>query len=272
MIICIERKFICSFLVLYTGATSLLSESITDIKSKAKAAEIYLKSRLFSYNSNAPKLDKKAAKNRLFDYWSFKIKEIDTAEVRSCKTRVNKGYSVHIDAYLTDLIYYVDGLSEKIAQLHSNEKGTYKVTWRISHRFREYFYPEYKLLSDLEKKELIAQGKFYPFFLQELEIVICNITKSPYSFSSSAPAPAQRRPPTSSSAATSMRGLMTIKTGVFSGWKTMAYIAKLAPKQLGLGNSSNILSAMRIYSSKGFTIVELTRVAINPTLRCEKTK
>ncbi|AEE49268.1 hypothetical protein [Haliscomenobacter hydrossis] len=149
----------------YNWIVPLLGEDNTELKRNAKAAELYLKFRLFSYSASEPKLNKKAAKDLQLDYWSFLVNKIDIVGGRACEARVYKGYSGdHVGAYVIDLIYYVDSIPKEFSRLPSNAKGTYKVTWRISDRSWEYFYPEYKLLSDTEKRELIDKGKFYQFF------------------------------------------------------------------------------------------------------------
>lgn len=146
----------------YYWIDELLGEEATDLRFNPDAAELYLKFRLFSYNASKPKLNRKFTNNQRLDYWSFSIKEIDITQGRPCEARVYKGYNHH--QYVIDLIYYVDGLPDDLARLSSYTEGVYKVTWRISTRFREHFYPKYTLLSKAEKKKLIAKGKFYPFF------------------------------------------------------------------------------------------------------------
>lgn len=148
--------------------TPLLEKKEWDIIKNANTATLCLKFRLYAFNATEPRLDTLAAKNWKMPYWTYTIDKVDFVDGGPCEARVYKGRNGTYDNDLIELIYYTTKAPKDSIPILSNDKAVYKVRWPIVGGPRyEFFYPNCTVLSKEEKQQLIADGKFYPFFHKE---------------------------------------------------------------------------------------------------------
>lgn len=125
-------------------------------------ARIVIKSRLFVFNATEPVWDSlDIFKDSPF--LSFRLAKCDLTEGKSCEVRYYKydENQFHRDDF--HLIYYTLTPPNKIKS--SNEKFVYEVKRTFNYALDSYYFiPQYRPLPPEELQELIAKGKFYPYF------------------------------------------------------------------------------------------------------------
>jgi len=125
-----------------------------------KDAEIFLKFRLFAFNSSTPIWDSLGAHN--FPYYSFFIANCELAENGPCEARVY--YAEMGERAPVDLIYYTK--KPPNYYIDYNPGAIYEVKWPMKIIGREYedYSQSYRVLPSDELDQLIDDGKFAKYF------------------------------------------------------------------------------------------------------------
>jgi hypothetical protein len=123
---------------------------------------LIVKLRLYVYNASEPKWD---SLNTFSDFFSYTIAQCDLAEGKSCAIKIYEGGSHSYFNYgEIELVYYIKNPQKDQVRDNFKLDQIYEVKKIIRDFGSVTAIPQYRPLPPDELQQLIAKGKFYPYF------------------------------------------------------------------------------------------------------------